>query len=193
MPADRAIGQVAFARFGGPALAFIGRLSCLDATLADDFPGLPAGWEVIRARFRADGFASRRVLYFPEVSGFMVYADVQNYVFSPDSSRVFILNDIYSEYYEYSLRLEAYLWDLATGIRYDMGALEGISGSLTPRLVWAPDGESVLFFLTNPGESGEYRISVYRTVFETGEQLILFDEGILSGMDYLYLTNLYWR
>ncbi len=139
------------------------------------------------------GVASRRVLYFPEVSGFMVYADVQNYVFSPDGNRVFILNDIYSEYYEYSLRLEAYLWDLATGIRYDMGKLEGISGSLTPRLVWSPDGESVLFFLTDLGESGEYNISVYRTVFETGEQLILFDEGILSGMDYFYLTNLYWR
>ena len=86
-----------------------------------------------------------------------------------------------------------YLWDLETGIRFDLGALEGIRGSLTPRVVWAPDGEGVLFFLTDRDEAGEYRISVYRTVFETGEQLVLFDEGILSGMDYLYLTNLYWR
>jgi len=139
------------------------------------------------------GESSRRVLYFPEVSGFMVYADVQNYVFSPGGERVFILHDVYSEYYEYSLSLRMYLWDLDTGIRYDMGELEGISGSLTPRVVWAPGGESVLFFLTDRDEAGEFRISVYSTVFETGEQLVLFDEGILAGMDYLYLTNLYWR
>jgi len=86
-----------------------------------------------------------------------------------------------------------YLWDLDTGIRYDMGELEGISGSLTPRVVWAPGGESVLFFLTDLAESGEYRISVYYTAFETGEQLALFDENILTRMDFLYLTNLYWR
>jgi len=139
------------------------------------------------------GEASRRVLYFPEVSGFMVYADVETYVFSSGGEKVFILHDVYSEYYEYSLSLRMYLWDLDTGIRYDMGELEGISGSLTPRLVWAPDGESVLFFLTDMDEGGEYRISVYRTVFETGEQLVLFDEGVLTGIDYLYLTNLYWR
>jgi len=141
----------------------------------------------------ATGAASRRVLYFPEVSGFMVYADVETYVFSPGGEKVFILHDVYSEYYEYSLSLRMYLWDLDTGIRYDMGELEGISGSLTPRLVWAPEGESVLFFLTDLDEGGEYRISVYRTVFETGEQLVLFDEGVLTGIDYLYLTNLYWR
>jgi len=133
------------------------------------------------------------VLYFPEVSGFMVYGDVTTYVFSPEGEQVFILYDMYSEYYEYSLSLETYLWDLATGIRYDMGALEGISGSLTPRLVWSPGAESVLFFLTDRAESGEYRINVYRTAFETGDQLALFDEGILTGVDYRYLTNLYWR
>ncbi|MEA3327489.1 MAG: SGNH/GDSL hydrolase family protein [Chloroflexota bacterium] len=139
------------------------------------------------------GESSRRVLYFPEVSGFMVYGDVQSTVFSQNSQRVFILYDVYSEYYEYSLRLETFLYDLETGIRYDTGELEGISGSLTPQVVWAPDGESVLFFLTDLSETGEYSISVYRTVFESGEQLVLFDETILSGMDYLYLTNLYWR
>ena len=139
------------------------------------------------------GAASRRVLYFPEVSGFMVYADVKTYQFSPDSSQVFILYDVYSEYYEYSLRLETFLWDLETGIRYDLGERQGISASLNPRLVWAPDGESVLLFLTDRSEDGVYTISLYRTDLITGEQLVLLDEEILSGENYTYLTNLYWR
>lgn len=139
------------------------------------------------------GIASRRVLYFPDVSGFMVYADVETYAFSPDSSRIFILYDVYSEYYEHSLRLETYLWDLTTGIQYAFGELEGISGSLTPRLVWSPDGARVFFFLTNLSEDGEYQISIYQTDLLTGERLSLFAENILTDTNYIYITNLYWR
>ena len=139
------------------------------------------------------GIASRRVLYFPDVTGFMVYADVEAYRFSPDSSRIFILYDVYSEYYEHSLRLETYLWDLESGIQYDYGELEGPSGSLSPRLVWSPDGNRVLFFLTDFTAAGEYRISVYQSDLLTGERLTLFAEDILSDTNYLYVTNLYWR
>jgi len=137
--------------------------------------------------------ASRRVLYFPDVSGFMVYADVITTAFSPDENKVFILYDVYSEYYEYSLRLETFLWDLDSGIRYEMGQKEGNSASLNPRPVWAPDGESVLLFLTDLLEDGTYAISPYLTNLVSGEHMVLLDEGLLASADYLYLTNLYWR
>jgi Tol biopolymer transport system component len=139
------------------------------------------------------GIASRRVLYFPDVSGFMVYADVEAYRFSPDGNKIFILYDVYSEYYEYSLRLETYLWDLETGIQYEFGELEGVSGSLTPRLVWSPDGNRVFFFLTDLTAEGEYQINIYQTDLLTGERLSLYAENILSDENYIYLTNLYWR
>jgi hypothetical protein len=139
------------------------------------------------------GAASRRILYFPEVSGFMVYADVEAYRLSPDGKEVFILYDVYSEYYEYSLRLETYLWDLESGIQYEFGELEGVSGSLSPRMVWSPEGDRVFFFLTDLTEEGEYQISIYQTDLVTGERLALHAENILSDSNYIYLTNLYWR
>ncbi len=139
------------------------------------------------------GLVSRRVLYFPEVSGFMVYADVEAYRFSPDGNKVFILYDVYSEYYEYSLRLETYLWDLESGIQYAFGELEGVSGSLSPRLVWSPEGDRTYFFLTDLNEDGDYQISIYQTDLLTGERLTLHAEDILSDSNYIYLTNLYWR
>ncbi len=138
------------------------------------------------------GIASRRVLYFPDVSGFMVYADVETYAFSPNSDKLFILYDVYSEYYEYSLRLETYLWDLETGISYDLGELEGISGSLMPRVIWSPDGVRAFFFLTSLSDEGQYHIHIYQTNLETGEHLILHEENLLNSTEYLYLTNIYW-
>lgn len=139
------------------------------------------------------GAASRRVLYFPDVTGFMVYADVIAYRFSPDNNRLFVLYNIYSEYYEQSLRLQTYMWDLQTGILHDLGSLEGASGSLSPRMVWSPDGARVLLFLTTLTEEGEYQISIYQTDLTTGERLALYHEDFMVDSEYLYLTNLYWR
>jgi hypothetical protein len=139
------------------------------------------------------GAASRRVLYFPEESGFMVYPEVKAFSFSPASDKLFILYNVYSEYYRYSLRLQTYLWDLNTGILYDYGKLDGVSGSLTPQLVWSPAGNQVLFFLTDLTEGGEYRINLYQTDLLTGEKLILLEESLISSEDYIYITNLYWR
>ena len=139
------------------------------------------------------GIASQRRLYFPEEVGFEVYPEVESYAFSPTGNKLFILYDVYSEYYERSLRLQTYLWDLDTGILYDFGALEGVSGSLTPRFAWSPAGDSLLFFLTDLTDEGEYITSVYETDLTTGEKLVLVVEGLLSGTDYTYLTNLYWH
>jgi hypothetical protein len=139
------------------------------------------------------GIASQRVLYFPAEAGFEVYPEVESYAFSPAGNRLFILYDVYSEYYERSLRLQTYLWDLDTGILYPFGSLEGVSASLQPRFAWSPEGGSLLFFLTELTEEGKYVTSVYETDLTTGEKLVLTVEGILSGTDYTYLTNLYWR
>lgn len=141
----------------------------------------------------ARGIGSRRVLYLPEEAGFMVYPEVENYAFSPEGKKLLILYNVYSEYYEKSLRLQTYLWNLDNGILYDFGNIEGISGALNPRLVWSPDGEQILFFLTEVTEEAQYQINLFRTDLRTGEKLILADEALLSSTEYPYLTNLYWR
>jgi Tol biopolymer transport system component len=139
------------------------------------------------------GSASRRILFFPAEPGFMVYPDVEDYAFSPDSSQLLILYNVYSEYYEKSLKLQTYLWDLDIGILYDFGVLEGVSGSLNPRFTWSPDGQKLLFFLTELTDEGEYIIRVYTTDLETGEKLTLTGDPLFTGENYFYITNLYWR
>lgn len=139
------------------------------------------------------GLASQRNLFFPPEAGFEVYPEVDSYGFSPDGDKLFILYDVYSEYYERSLRLQTYLWDVETGILYPFGMLEGVSASLAPRFAWSPEGKQILLFLTDLTEDGEYRTSVYRTDLLTGEKLVLLDEAVLTGAAYTYLTNLYWR
>lgn len=141
------------------------------------------------------GIASRRIVYFPEEGGFMIYPDVRDYAFSPDNNNLFIIYDVYSAYFEKSLRMQTYMisWTNGTLILYDFGRMDGISGSLNPRLVWAPDGNRVLFFLTNVTSDNQFSISIFQTDLDTGERLILYDESILTNGDYFYITNLYWR
>lgn len=139
------------------------------------------------------GHASQRRLYFPAESGFEVYPEVDSYAFSPDGDMLFILYNVYSEYYERSLRLQTYLWNLDNGILYNFGDLEGVNASLEPRFAWSPEGGQILLFLTGLTEEGEYQVSVYLTDLTTGEKLVLLDKNILTGTGYTYLTNLYWR
>lgn len=141
----------------------------------------------------AVGAASRRVLYLPEESGFMVFPEVAAYAFSPDSSQLFIFYNVYSEYYEKSLHLQTYLWNLETGILYNMGRLDDASASLNPRVVWSPDGSKLLLFLTDLSSEGDYTISVYQTDLVTGEKLVLVKDALIKGMDYIYLTNTFWH
>lgn len=49
------------------------------------------------------GLPSQRTFYFPQEHGFMIYPEVRAYVFPLDSTRLMILYDVYSEYYERSL------------------------------------------------------------------------------------------
>jgi hypothetical protein len=139
------------------------------------------------------GLGTQRTLYFPAESGFEVYPEVDSYAFSPNGDMLFILYNVYSEYYERSERLQTYLWNLENGILYDFGKLEGVSALLEPRFAWSPEGDQILLFLTDLTEEGKYRVSVYLSDLTTGEKLILLDEHILTGTDYSYLTNFYWR
>ena len=139
------------------------------------------------------GVSSRRSLYFQAEPGFEVYPELESYAFSPDASRLFILYDVYSEYYERSLRLQTYMWDSPSGAIYDFGKLEGVSGSLNPRFAWSPDGNQILLFLTTLLEDGTYQINIYLTDLLTGEKLSLIQNNLFSETDYFYLTNVYWR
>ena len=83
--------------------------------------------------------------------------------------------------------------NLTNNILDDFGKMDGISGSLNPRVVWSPDGNKVLFFLTTVTSDNQFSISIFQTNLDTGERLILYDENILTNGDYFYITNLYWR
>ena len=139
------------------------------------------------------GIASRRLFYFSPVSGFMVHPDVREYAFSPDSSDLFILYDVYSDYFVHSLRLQTYLLNIPSGRLFDYGEIESLGGSLNPQLVWAPQGKIVLLFLTDMTSDNHYSISVYQTNTETGEELIPYSQDIIISDEYLYISNIYWR
>jgi hypothetical protein len=139
------------------------------------------------------GISSRRVFYLPDEHGFMVYPDVRQVAFSPDSRYLFILDDVYSAYFENSLRLQTYMVDLETGILYNFGKIAGTSGSFKPQLVWSPQGDKLLFFLTSMTADNKYSLSIYQTILNTTDRLVLYDQDILNSGDYFYITNIYWR
>lgn len=139
------------------------------------------------------GISSRRVFYFPEEGGFMVYPDVRVYAFSPENNNLFIIYDVYSAYFERSLRIQTYNLNIKTGIIYDYGSLSGAHGSLNPRLVWAPQGNMVLLFLTDVTPDNIFTLSIFQTKLNSNERLTPYDQDILTSNDYLYITNLFWR
>ncbi len=139
------------------------------------------------------GASSRRVIYFPVEHGFMIYPDVREVAFSPDSSKLMVIYDVYSAYFEKSQRLQTYLLDSSTGVLYDFGSLTGGSASLNPHLVWSLDGKKVLFFLTDVTSDNQYVLNLFQTRLDNGDKLAPFAQAVLTGSDYFYVTNLYWR
>jgi hypothetical protein len=139
------------------------------------------------------GIASRRVIHFAQETCFFCFPDVRYYDYSPDGSQLFIIYDVYSAYFEKSLKLQTYLFDFDTNILYDLGAVFGISASLDPHLVWAPDGTSAYFFLTSLTPDNRYSISIQRTDLLSGERLVPFEADILVSEEYFYITNIYLR
>jgi hypothetical protein len=139
------------------------------------------------------GISSRRIFYLPDKHKWLQYPDVRELAFSPDSKKLFILDDIYYEYTENSLRIETYMVDLATGILYDFGKFDGTSGSFKPRLVWSPQGDKILFFLTSLTADNKYSLGLYQTDLSTGERFTPYQVDLQVSRDYFYITNLYWR
>ncbi len=139
------------------------------------------------------GVGSRRIFYLPDKHKWLQYPDVREMAFSPNGQKLFILDDVYYEYTENSLRLEAYLVDLPTGILYDFGKLTGNFGSFKPRLVWSPKGDKVLFFLTSMDANNQYHLSLYQSDLGTGDRFTTYQPDLLVSSEYFYITNLYWR
>ena len=141
----------------------------------------------------AQGAKSRRWIHFPGEKGFMVNPDVRDYAFSAGNGKLFVLFDVYSDYYERSLRLQTYVYDLATKNLKDLGEIAGTGGSQNPRLVWAPRENKILLFLTDSASDTQYSMSVFQADLENDAGVIPFAPGILTSGDYFYLTNLFWR
>ncbi|MBN2085639.1 MAG: SGNH/GDSL hydrolase family protein [Anaerolineales bacterium] len=139
------------------------------------------------------GAASRKWIHFPGAEGFMVHPEVREYAFSPENDELFILYDVYSDYYERSLRLQAYGYDLATRTLSDLGEMAGVGGSQNPRLVWSPRESKVLLFLTEQNSENQYALSIYQVDPENTEGVTAYSQKILSRSDYFYITNLFWR
>ena len=139
------------------------------------------------------GIASRRVFYLPSASGFMVFPDVRAYTFSPQSDKLFIYYDIYSAYYEKSLRFETFLFDLNLNTLEEYGEMSGNSGSFNPKMVWSPDGDKILFFLTDEVAEAEYALNIYETVINSDERLAPKVEEIYTSKNYFYITNIDWK
>jgi hypothetical protein len=139
------------------------------------------------------GAKSRKEIYFPGEKGFMVNPDVRDFAFSPGNDKLFILFDVYSDYYERSLRLQTYVYDLATGKLSNFGEITGASGSQNPRLAWAPRENRVLLFLTDMNSENQYSMSVFQADLENAEGVTPYAPGILTSSEYFYITNLFWR
>ncbi len=136
---------------------------------------------------------ARRLIQFPGEKGFLVNPDVRDYAFSAGNEKLFILFDIYSDYYERSLRLQTYVYDLATRKLKDLGEITGASGSQNPRLVWAPRENQILLFLTDINSEAQYSMSVFQADLGNGSGMTLFAPAVLTSTDYFYISNLYWR
>jgi hypothetical protein len=136
---------------------------------------------------------TRRTIFLPNVGGFLIFPEVQDYSFSPGNDKLIILYDNYSEQFEKSMGLQAYLMDLSTGILYDSGKLAGSSASLSPRVVWSPEGDKLLYFLTDTPSTDQFMINIYQTDLLTGEKLSLYQPSVLANSTYFYITNIYWR
>jgi len=139
------------------------------------------------------GASSRRSVTFPGEEGFMVNPEVRDFAFSPENNRLFILFDVYSDYYERSIRLQTYLYDIPARALSYLGGIAGAGGSQNPRLAWSPRGDKVLLFLTDVNEENKFALSVYQADPEKSESTAAYAPEILTRDDYFYVTNLFWR
>ena len=101
--------------------------------------------------------------------------------------------DVYSEYYERSVRIHAYAYDFASRVLTDFGEIPGAAGSLNPRLVWSPREDRVLLFLVEVKADSRFSLSIYRSDADSKDEPKSFARDIITSADYFYVTNLFWR
>lgn len=140
----------------------------------------------------AEGILSRRLYSFPHPGGFRVHPEITEYVYSPDGSDLFVLQDAYSDYFEKSVGLYFYLEDLDLRMVLEYGKLEGAYGSLSPIPVWSPDGSEMILLLINTENDRDFTFELFRkdmlNRFSEFEQLM--DPQSLDG--YGYPTHAFW-
>ena len=138
------------------------------------------------------GIISRRLYTFPHPGGFMVHPEVASYVFSPDSSQIFVLSDAYSDYFEKSVALHFYTEDLEMRMVFEQGQLEGAFGSLSPQAVWSPDNDQVTLLFINTNNDREYTFEIYqKNILDRFSKIVSIIEPIPLE-NYTYLHNAYW-
>ncbi|MEE4194414.1 MAG: SGNH/GDSL hydrolase family protein [Anaerolineae bacterium] len=138
------------------------------------------------------GIPSRRLFSFTHPGGFMVHPEITEYVFSSDSSRIFVLQDAYSDYFEKSVGLYLYLEDLDNRIVLDYGMLKGAYGSLSPIPVWSPNGEEMILLLINTENDRDFTLELFRKdmLSRFSEFEALMDPQALDG--YVYPGHAFW-
>ena len=108
------------------------------------------------------GIPSRRLFTFTHPGGFMVHPEITEYVYSPDSAQIFVLQDAYSDYFEKSVGLYLYVEDLEKRLVLNYGMLKGAYGSLSPIPVWSPNGEEMILLLINTENDRDFTFELYR-------------------------------
>lgn len=108
------------------------------------------------------GIVSRRLFGFPHPGGFRVHPEITEYVYSPDGTQLFVLQDAYSDYFEKSVGLYMYLEDLSLRMVLEYGTLEGAYGSLSPIPVWSPDGSELILLLINTVNDRDFTFELFR-------------------------------
>jgi len=135
---------------------------------------------------------SRRLIFFPGARGFMVSDRLIGCSWSADGSKVFVMLDDYSDYFEKSLVLRGYVFDLKTGWLLDYVKIYGAYGSLKPQAIWSPDGTQVALALTDRLSSGEYQVKLFLLDIASKELTDLSSSLNLINPDYAYLTRVFW-
>ena len=139
-----------------------------------------------------EGINSRRLFSFTHPGGFRVHPEITEYVYSPDGSKLFVLQDAYSDYFEKSVGLYLYLEDLDLRMVLDHGMLEGAYGSLSPIPVWSPAGDELLLLLINTENDRDFTLELFRkdilNRFSEFEELM--EPQVIDG--YGYPGHAFW-
>ncbi len=138
------------------------------------------------------GIISRRLFFFPSPRGFMVHPEVQKVSFSPDGSKIFVINNAYSDYFEKSVALHFYIEDLEMRMVFEHGQLDGAFGSFNPQIVWSPDNDEVLLLMINTNNDRDYTFEIYqKDVINRFSDIYSVIEPVELG-GYSYMHRTFW-